>query len=154
MCSGLILIGRGLDLRWFLKDALNWKIVDLLFGFERTFSQLWKSGDDSEVETPVPMPNTEVKHFRGEDSWACPCENSSLPVFLCLQSDIEKTEAIWGSIAKSGSFFDEFWLSYTHLLIAKLPQLLTEQGILLYILFRDIVRFVTQGFIWGLSLRK
>ena len=28
------------------------------------------------------MPNTEVKHFNGEDSWACPCENSKLPVFL------------------------------------------------------------------------
>ena len=154
MCSGLILIGRGLDLRWFLKDALNWKIVDLLFGFERTFSQLWKSGDDSEVETPVPMPNTEVKHFRGEDSWACPCENSSLPVFLCLQTVIRKD---WNNTRihnEKWIFFDEFWLSYIHLLITKLPQLLTEQGILLYILFRDIVRFETQGFIWGLSLRK
>ena len=30
------------------------------------------------------MPNTEVKHFNGEDSWACPCENSKLPVFFVL----------------------------------------------------------------------
>ena len=43
-----------------------------------------KSGDDSAVEIPVPIPNTEVKHCYGEDSWACPCENSKLPVFLCL----------------------------------------------------------------------
>ena len=57
----------------------------LLFGFERTIKssfRIKKSGDDSKVETPVPMPNTEVKHFNGEDSWACPCENSKLPVFL------------------------------------------------------------------------
>ncbi|MGN8809560.1 hypothetical protein ACTNED_09890, partial [Absicoccus porci] len=25
------------------------------------------------------IPNTEVKHSRGEDSWACPCEHSTLP---------------------------------------------------------------------------
>ena len=154
MCSGLILIGRGLDLRWFLKDALNWKIVDLLFGFERTFSQLWKSGDDSEVETPVPMPNTEVKHFRGEDSWACPCENSSLPVFLCLQTVIEKD---WSDMRIHSEKWILFWwiLTFLHTFINyKIAAIIDEQGILLYILFRDIVRFVTQGFIWGLSLRK
>jgi hypothetical protein len=27
------------------------------------------SGDDGEVETPVPIPNTEVKHFSAEDSF-------------------------------------------------------------------------------------
>ena len=26
------------------------------------------SGDDGEVVTPVPIPNTEVKHFSAEDS--------------------------------------------------------------------------------------
>jgi hypothetical protein len=31
------------------------------------------------VVTPVPIPNTEVKHFSGDDSMACPCENSALP---------------------------------------------------------------------------
>ena len=30
------------------------------------------------MDTPVPIPNTEVKHHRGEDSTLC--ENSSLPV--------------------------------------------------------------------------
>ena len=30
------------------------------------------SGDDSEVVTPVPMPNTAVKHFSAESSWGFP----------------------------------------------------------------------------------
>ena len=34
------------------------------------------------METPVPIPNTEVKHFNGENSWACPCEYSKLPVLF------------------------------------------------------------------------
>ena len=39
-------------------------------------------GDDSKVDTPVPIPNTEVKHFNGEDSL---CENSKLPIiFFCI----------------------------------------------------------------------
>ena len=61
----------------------------LLFGFERIISHNIKSSDDSEVEIPVPIPNTEVKHFSGEDSWACPCENSTLLVFSFLQFCME-----------------------------------------------------------------
>ena len=38
-------------------------------------------GDDSKVDTPVPIPNTEVKHFNGEDSLR---ENSKLPIFFCI----------------------------------------------------------------------
>ncbi len=34
----------------------------VLFNFEREF------GGDSKVDTPVPMPNTEVKHFNADDS--------------------------------------------------------------------------------------
>ncbi len=30
------------------------------------------SGDDSQVVTPVPMPNTEVKHLNAESSWGLP----------------------------------------------------------------------------------
>ena len=30
------------------------------------------------MDTPVPIPNTEVKHFNGDNSWACPCEDSKL----------------------------------------------------------------------------
>ena len=48
-----------------------------------------RSGDDSEVDTPVPIPNTEVKHFSGDDSWACPCENSTLLVLFLLIDYIE-----------------------------------------------------------------
>jgi hypothetical protein len=58
--------------------------VDLLFGFERINLSNKKSGDDSEVVPPVPIPNTEVKHFYGDDSTASPCESSELPVFLSL----------------------------------------------------------------------
>ena len=37
-------------------------------------------GDDSKVDTPVPIPNTEVKHFNGENSVS---EDSKLPIFFC-----------------------------------------------------------------------
>lgn len=32
--------------------------------------------------TPVPIPNTEVKHFSGEYSYACHSETSTSPGFL------------------------------------------------------------------------
>ena len=38
--------------------------------------------NDSKVDTPVPIPNTEVKHFNADDSV---CENRKLPIFFfCL----------------------------------------------------------------------
>ena len=37
-----------------------------LFSFERSCSK--GSGGEGVMETPVPMPNTEVKHHSGEDS--------------------------------------------------------------------------------------
>ena len=40
-------------------------------------------GDDSKVDTPVPIPNTEVKHFNGEDSLR---ENSKLPIFFAFKT--------------------------------------------------------------------
>ena len=40
-----------------------------------------RTGDEGEVETPVPIPNTEVKHFSGDNSWPCACEDSTLPGF-------------------------------------------------------------------------
>ena len=36
-------------------------------------------GDDSKEDTPVPISNTEVKLFNGEDSVS---ENSKLPIFF------------------------------------------------------------------------
>ena len=38
-------------------------------------------GDDSKVDTPLPIPNREVKHFNGENSVS---EDSKLPIFFCL----------------------------------------------------------------------
>ena len=43
-----------------------------------------RSGGDSEVDTPELIPNSEVKHFNGDNSWACPCEDSKLPGFFVL----------------------------------------------------------------------
>ena len=51
--SGPVLIDRGLNLN---------KIELLLSSFQR------KSGGDSKVVTPVPISNTEVKHFYADGS--------------------------------------------------------------------------------------
>ena len=34
------------------------------------------------MDTPVPIPNTEVKHSDGENSWTRSCKHSSLPGFI------------------------------------------------------------------------
>ena len=36
------------------------------------------------MDTPVPIPNTEVKHFRAENSWRYACKHRSLPSFLSI----------------------------------------------------------------------
>ena len=36
-----------------------------------------ESGDDGKVDTPVPIPNTEVKHFNADGSTMC--ESRKLP---------------------------------------------------------------------------
>ena len=40
------------------------------------------SGDDGVVDTPVPIPNTEVKHYSADDSTVC--ESRTLPGFSKL----------------------------------------------------------------------
>ena len=40
-------------------------------------------GDDSKVDTPLPIPNREVKHFNGENSVS---EDSKLPIFFCKKN--------------------------------------------------------------------
>ena len=35
-----------------------------------------KSGDNGEEDPPVPIPNTEVKHFNGDNSWTCSREDN------------------------------------------------------------------------------
>ena len=59
-----------------------------------------RSGDYGKVVTPVPIPNTEVKHFSGNDSYACHSENSSSPgyeaphkgAFFMVEREIEGKE--------------------------------------------------------------
>ena len=41
----------------------------MLFSFEGRPQRREKSGGDSKEETPVPMPNTEVKVFSVDDTW-------------------------------------------------------------------------------------
>ena len=50
--SWLILIGRGLNLQYKYYSILKEEF-----------------GDDGKVDTPVPISNTEVKHFNADDSW-------------------------------------------------------------------------------------
>ena len=48
-----------------------------------------KSGDNSKEDTPVPIPNTEVKLFSAEDTWrAASWQNRTSPVFYLLESGI------------------------------------------------------------------
>mgnify|MGYP006330998793 CR=1 FL=1 len=50
-----------------------------MFGFEGPWEEK-KSGGNDAVGTPVPIPNTEVKHRNADDSWTeTSCENMSLP---------------------------------------------------------------------------
>ena len=45
--------------------------------------QLTKSGDYSERDTPVPIPNTEVKPFNADGTWAeTPWESRKLPDYI------------------------------------------------------------------------
>lgn len=71
-----------------------------LFNFEGTLSErkqkgiysycrIWKSGGNSEEDTPVPIPNTEVKLFSAEDTWrAASWEIRTSPVFLLSEDSI------------------------------------------------------------------
>ena len=55
------------------------------------------SGDDSIEDTPVPIPNTEVKLFCAEDTWRVTArENRSLPVYLRLHGQVVKTPPFHG----------------------------------------------------------
>ena len=55
-----------------LREQLMYKIIYL-------------TGDDSKVDTPLPIPNREVKHFNGENSES---EDSKLPVFFFVKIKI------------------------------------------------------------------
>ena len=47
---------------------------------ENNYGIIHLIGDDSKVDTPLPIPNREVKHFNGENSVS---EDSKLPIFFC-----------------------------------------------------------------------
>ena len=59
MLSGLILIGRGLS----QEKGVREDCCSVL-----SVSSEKESGGDSMMDTPVPIPNTEVKHHNGDDS--------------------------------------------------------------------------------------
>lgn len=61
-------------------------------------------GNDGEVP-PVPIPNTEVKHFNGDNSWACPCEDSKLLGFF-MSDPLSACEP--ANRQAAGSFFYAF----------------------------------------------
>ena len=43
------------------------------------------------MDTPVPIPNTEVKHFNAEDSVS---ENRKLPIFFCFKIILKSFKSI------------------------------------------------------------
>ena len=60
----------------------------VIFSFERIISLIKKSGGDGAVDTPVPIPNTEVKHRSGEGIRLVG-ENSELLGFFFLSTYIK-----------------------------------------------------------------
>ena len=63
------------------QSKLHRKNIDIISGFQGTVGYTKKSGGDGTVVTPVPIPNTEVKHRSGEGSRAID-KNSALPGFF------------------------------------------------------------------------
>ena len=78
------------------------KNLEVLFNFEgaaltnsRRKTEIFLlliSGDNSEEDTPVPIPNTEVKLFSADDTWrATAWESRTLPVHKALWSSGQDT---------------------------------------------------------------
>ena len=57
-----------------------------------------RSGSNGMMDTPVPIPNTEVKHHRGEDSTLC--ENSTLPVLFFYGTETSSDDEAFFSSKK------------------------------------------------------
>ena len=64
------------------KRQASLKEEKLTVRFWVSWRRLARSGSNGMMDTPVPIPNTEVKHHRGEDSTLC--ENSALPVLFFI----------------------------------------------------------------------
>ena len=73
MLSWPVLIDRG-----FNHNLLIWLDQSYYLSFQGIISYIF-IGDYDWDGTPVPIPNTEVKHFNGEDSVS---ENSKLLIFF------------------------------------------------------------------------
>ncbi len=71
-----------------------------MFSFEGARKHPKKSGDDSEEDPPVPMPNTVVKLFSVDDTWWVTArESRELPEQrrLCL-TDVRHRFTLYGNI--------------------------------------------------------
>lgn len=53
--------------------------------FSENYFSIYFIGNYSKVDTPVPIPNTAVKHFNADDSVS---ENRKLPIFFYLKVNI------------------------------------------------------------------
>ena len=53
--------------------------------FSENYFSIYFIGNDSKVDTPVPIPNTAVKHYNADDSVS---ENRKLPIFFYLKVNI------------------------------------------------------------------
>ena len=63
----------------------------MLFNFEGTNLNIWKSGGNSKEDTPVPIPNTVVKLFSAEDTWRVTSwEIRTSPVFLIYGAMVKR----------------------------------------------------------------
>ena len=64
-----------------------------MFSFERSSSKEY--GGESKKDTPVPMPNTEVKLLNAESSWwATACEERKLPCSIWRISSAGRASAL------------------------------------------------------------
>ena len=78
MLSWLILIDRQFN------HLINLIKNHIILFPENNYGIIPLIGDDSKVDTPLPIPNREVKHFNGENSVS---EDSKLPIFFCFKKD-------------------------------------------------------------------
>ena len=73
VCSLLILIGRGLDLKEQFREFVGSFMVNFLCSFQGVVRGNSKphriSGDNSLRDPPVPIPNTEVKPQHADSTW-------------------------------------------------------------------------------------
>ena len=76
---------------------------------ENYFWKIIFLGNDSRVGTPVPIPNTEVKHSNAEDSGS---ENRKLPrIFFCIKKNLTAKDKSFFVILLIAVVVDEYIIS-------------------------------------------